>query len=500
MLISKYPISTRQALEGGYKPKTITITNNSTCDMAYYKLTIKDLINSSINKDIIQYHVVDKQNTMTYKLGDVNGNGSVTPLDASIMKSYIVDKTSKFDTIASAIYAGNVDNDGKITTNDANLIEKYVVGNISTFPAGTPLEEKTTTKEIINVNPDTFLIENSLEKGKTHEYEIIMWISNAAINNDLYVNGDTTKPIEYKYALNIEATDKKPKEDYALDFALANVGQNGLEEITHEIDDTLQVDSKFTTEYRYRGGDVNNYVTFNNETWRIIGVIPTEDTDGNVENRFKIIRNEYIKKAAWNSSQDANTNSYNNWVTADLNTYLNNDYYNTLNDEAKIMIGTTKYYLGGYNTSQITTNVMWQYERKNDVNRTDYYYGTNSIMQNDASKKIAIMYASDYGYAASKECTQTLYDYGATGDEAVKCRMDNNWLNSNYYTYETWLLTQNCSNYSYVFYESNYGKVEYIAGAHLNSKVVIPVLTLSSNVKISSGSGTSSDPYQLSIE
>ena len=29
--------------------------------------------------------------------------------------------------------------------------------------------------------------------------------------------------------------------------------------------------------------------------------------------------------------------------------------------------------------------------------------------------------------------------------------------------------------------------------------LTLPVLTLSSNVKISSGSGTSSDPYQLSI-
>ena len=84
MLVSKYPISTRQALEGGYKPKTITITNNSTCDMAYYKLTIKDLINSSINKDVIQYHVVDKQNTMTYKLGDVNEDGEIDVSEVDI--------------------------------------------------------------------------------------------------------------------------------------------------------------------------------------------------------------------------------------------------------------------------------------------------------------------------------------------------------------------------------------------------------------------------------
>ena len=491
MLISKYPISTRQALEGGYKPKTVTITNNSTCEMAYYKLTIKDLINSSINKDVIQYHVVDKQNTMTYKLGDVNGNGSVTPLDASIMKSYIVDKTSKFDTIASAIYAGNVDNDGKITTNDANLIEKYVVGNISTFPAGTPLEEKTTTKEIINVNPDTFLIENSLEKGKTHEYEIIMWISNAATNNDLYVNGDTTKPIEYKYALNIEASDEKLFVPVtASEFALANVGQNGLELVTHEIDDTLQVDSKFASEYRYRGGNANNYVTFNNEAWRIIGVIPTEDTDGNVENRFKIIKDESIGNMNWNTTEDTTTNSRNNWVTGTLNTYLNNDYYNTLTTDAKNMIGTTKYYLGGYNNNPgFTSDIMWQYERKNEANRTGYYYGTNPIMQNDANKKIALMYASDYGYAASKECSKGLLYYY----EDSNCITTNNWLDK---SQNEWLISQDSNGDNIVFYVLD----SLVTGEIVGGKYgVRAVLSLSSNVKISGGSGTSEQPYTLSV-
>ena len=46
------------------------------------------------------------------------------------------------------------------------------------------------------------------------------------------------------------------------------------------------------TEYRYSGSNdvVKNYVTFNNETWRIIGVFPTDDGTGNIENRVKIIR------------------------------------------------------------------------------------------------------------------------------------------------------------------------------------------------------------------
>ena len=500
MLVSKYPISTRQALEGGYKPKTVTITNNSTCDTAYYKLTIKDLINSSINKDVIQYHVVDKQNTMTYKLGDVDGDNYTDIVDALNINWYSVDKNSKFDTIASARYAGDVDNDGKITTNDANLIPKYSEGSISTFPAGAPLEEKTTTKEIIDVNPDTFLIENSLEKGQTHEYEIIMWISNAATNNDLYVNGDTTKPIEYKYALNIEVTDKKEDAEIVPILNIP-VGTNGIEKITHEIDDTLQVDNRFATEYRYRGGNVNNYVTFNNETWRIIGVIPTEDTDGNVENRIKIIRNESIGVHSWNDCSFDNSTGkctendkyLNDWTGSTLNTYLNNDYYNTLEEESKDMTETTKYYLGGYNASSITTNVMWQYERKNEENRTGYYYDTNPIIQSDASKKMAIMYASDYGYAASKECTSNLGNYSSD----TNCKTTNNWLDGNL---EDWTIVQISANERLIFRHYSNGLTFHPQfDNHARGSAIRPVLSLSSNVKISGGSGTSSDPYQLQL-
>ena len=279
----------------------------------------------------------------------------------------------------------------------------------------------------------------------------------------------------------------------ATEFAQANVGQNGLEQITHTIDNTLQVDNKFATEYRYRGGDsvVKNYVTFNNETWRIIGIIPTEDTNGRVENRIKIIRDTSIGNKKWNETQDTTTITYNNWVTGTLNTYLNNNYYNTLTTDAKNMIGTTKYYLGGYKDSGITSDVMWQYERKNGSNRTNSYYGTNPIMQNDANKKIALMYASDYGYAASKECTSNLYDY-----DGASCKTTNNWLDKSKIT---WLLSQRSDSSVCAFLVTSSGYVNYGSGVNDLESAVHPVLTLSSNVKISSGAGTSSEPYQLSL-
>ena len=53
------------------------------------------------------------------------------------------------------------------------------------------------------------------------------------------------------------------------------------------------------TDYRYIGANPNNYVSFNNELWRIIGVFTVEDEEGNKEQRMKIIRDESIGNMAW---------------------------------------------------------------------------------------------------------------------------------------------------------------------------------------------------------
>ena len=315
----------------------------------------------------------------------------------------------------------------------------------------------------------------SNNKGEvTTSYRLRAWIDENVDANKL-----SEKSYSYRFRININ------NEKVAEIVPLLNipVGMNGIEKVTHEIDGTLQVDSKFATEYRYRGGNVANYVTFNNEVWRIIGVIPTEDTNGNVENRIKIIKDETIGEFQWNEEDK------NNWTTTTLNTYLNNVYYNSLNEVSRSMVGTTKYYLGGYKSSEITSDVMWQYERKSSG--SDYYNGSNPIMQNDASKNIALMYASDYGYAASKECTRNLYDY-----YDANCKTTNNWLDK---SQDEWLLPQSLDDFDYAFIVSSAGYVKYGNGVSDGEFAVRPVLSLSSNVKISGGEGTSLKPYQLSI-
>jgi len=375
----------------------------------------------------------------------------------------------------------------KFNDSDIKVYLTKVDNNTETLVMG-PITIDELNQYVLKSQEETFN-KNDTERSTT--YRLRAWLD---YNFD--ASKINKKTYSYKFRVNVNNEAAPVKEDYALTFAKSKFGTDGLEKITHTIDNTLQVDSKFATEYRYRGGDsvVNNYVTFNNEVWRIIGIIPTEDTNGNVENRIKIIKDNSIGNKKWNETQDITTNSYNNWVTGTLNTYLNNSYYNTLSSDAQNMIGTAKYYLGGYDMSDeaFTSDIMWQYERKNEANRTGYYYGTNPIMQNNTNKKISIMYVSDYGYGASKECTNNLYDY----DSSANCITTNNWLDK---SEDTWLLPQNSGNSDYAFSVYSGGFVDNGDNASYDEYAVRPVLSLSSNVKISGGSGTSSDPYQLSL-
>ena len=323
----------------------------------------------------------------------------------------------------------------------------------------------------------------------------IFIILSAGIISYNYTNNSYAKWSSGSASNNVLKVSTKNKTP-ALEFAESKVGSNGLEIVTHTIDDTLQVSSKFATEYRYKGGDstVKNYVTFNNETWRIIGILPTEDTDGNITNRFKIIRDTSIGRFNWN-----NVGNY-DWSVSSLNTYLNTEYYNTLSTDAQNMIGTTKYYLGGYTTPSITSAEFWQYERKNDENIVvDDYKGAYTSVQSDANKKIALMYASDYGYGASTSCVPNLSSY--YGD--TNCITTNNWLDK---SQTEWLVTKLVYDFSeFVFYVSSNGSVyhgnEYSdSGVNDDYLYVRPVLSLSSNATISGGTGTSSAPYTLSVK
>lgn len=69
--------------------------------------------------------------------------------------------------------------------------------------------------------------------------------------------------------------------------------------------------------YRYEGKDPNNYIWFNNELWRIIGVFDEVSHGQSGQTLVKIIRNYSIGGLVWDK------NDTNDWTQASLMNLLN---------------------------------------------------------------------------------------------------------------------------------------------------------------------------------
>ena len=220
---------------------------------------------------------------------------------------------------------------------------------------------------------------------------------------------------------------------------------------------------------RYYGKNPNNYVSFNNELWRIIGVI-----DGKV----KIIRNESVLNNAWGSSFN------NNWNKSTLKSYLNGTYYNSIDGRYKNMISEETYYLGGPtdgNYDSLTASDYYTVERDS----TQVYSGNPA----STTQKIGLMYPSDYGYAARSSCLSTAlynYDDGCYSSDYLYSGVDE------------WLQTPFASDYNYAIPLDIHGNVE--TGYRVAvSNAVRPVLYLTSETQITGGDGSKSNPFQLSL-
>ena len=282
------------------------------------------------------------------------------------------------------------------------------------------------------------------------------------------------------------------------------------------------------TDYRYIGADPNNYVTFNNELWRIIGVFNVDDGTGKIEKRLKIIRNESIGSYSWDN-KDTTTGSEsdygkNNWSDARLNYLLNEGhesetyggslywnrksgtcYYEQNNTtvscdftstgltlEAREMIGVAKWYLGGVaNIVNPTSAIFYINERGTTV------YSERSISW---TGKVGLMYPSDYGYATSGGSTTNRTSCLATAlynwnDSSYSDCYTNDWM---YYSslHQRTIISSTSFSFDVIDISSFSGNVSYHRA--FRPEANRPVVYLKSTIKITSGLGTSSNPYTLS--
>ena len=107
--------------------------------------------------------------------------------------------------------------------------------------------------------------------------------------------------------------------------------------------DELVYDETEDNNLRYIGADPNNYVWFNDELWRIIGVMNNvDDGTGKKEQRVKLIKTAKptIEGEMWDE------NRAKDWTKSPLNSYLNETFFNELSSESQSMIDNSVWYLG----------------------------------------------------------------------------------------------------------------------------------------------------------
>ena len=351
------------------------------------------------------------------------------------------------------------------------------------------------------------------------------------VGTTLLVDGTSIEANETKtYTLTItyKETDEDQTADIGKTFNSSIIGELGECRVQTAAEyiaslattnDEIVSDNTKDNNLRYIGANPNNYVSFNDELWRIIGVFNNIDNgNGTKETRIKLIRDEPIGYYSWDnkpSGTGSSTSSYgsNDWTDSTLKEVLNNGPYwnrtsgncpsgesgattscdfstNGLTEEAKSIIGDAVWNLGGSSTYDDVTASMF-YER--EIGTTAY-----SGHATTWTGKIGLMYASDYGYATSGGSTTNreacldidLYNWSSSRE----C-YNNDWL-YNSINWQ-WTLTPNASSSYSAFFVYNNGRV-YSFFAR-DARGVSPALYLNSNVKISGGSGTEESPYTLSL-
>ena len=299
------------------------------------------------------------------------------------------------------------------------------------------------------------------------------------------------------------------------------------------IENGLKKDNTEDENIRYYGSNPNNYVSFNNELWRIIGVF---------ENNVKLVRSEKLGNLSWDSSESSvnNGRGVNEWSQSDLKNYLNTMYYggaevtcyggrnnttatcptNKLDEISKSLIDNHTWNTGAIDVTD-TTIVNQETFALNTVSFYNAERGTKTgkictsgTGCNDTVERttewpgyVGLPYVTDWAYASSESDCETNMNagYNATAsslDEAIAnmaCKK-NNWMHhgtTRDIEDATWFMSPGA-------YPDSAGGVWFVLGDGIRGTSdagkalsAFPTIYLKSNILIESGTGTSSNPYIL---
>ena len=456
------------------------------------------------------------------------GEVSLMPTDCTKNSSHVIKReitvNPSITDINMPIYMNlwlNVNSMGTGLSNSSNL--KYSLTTSSTNCETDVVSTGTFTGKTAG-DKVTILKGNTYTSTTTETYYLYIWLDKEETSSDTMNQSFSLSLGGSCYnKMPITATTLASKANPStLMYADATDSQKAeMWTFSHEATEQLEA----TTDYRYIGSSPNNYITYNDEVWRIIGVF-----DG----RIKIIRNDSIGNMSWDykkSGVGSSTNAYaggsNDWSDSQLMYMLNPTSYKLKDgyssDGTYIYDGSGNiiYQLGcqpedivsGATSYSCTTNT-WSLNSTalSQISEATYYLGgTSSVLQSaqtyytlERGKKVyngrptkwtglvGLMYPSDYAYTFANGVDDTCYS------DTNKCRSNSGGNPNSSWLYKSstnqWTVSPS-SGAAYLLF--SVGDTGYVYNGDANTdRGVRPVLYLRSGIKLQ-GSGGSDDPYEI---
>ncbi len=363
-----------------------------------------------------------------------------------------------------------------------SILTLLIIGSFVFYYSNTEVEEEPIINYAIVVDG-----ESAESFPDSAGYSVTITCDNATAVWDNKINGVKFSSISGNTNCDITFTTDNSKNTIASHIIGLDTSGNAEIEYTNN------------AEYRYTGLNPDNYIWFNDEMWRVIGVFNQASHGVTGQNLVKIIKEDAFTYAfdtaydnSWSDSGGGatlntlyNTYFYNG---TDGTSYAGCRFYSTtipgncdftekgLDASDRSLVQNVTWYLGGILSSWITASAAYTAERGSTTSD-----GTNLTH----SAPIGLMYASDYGYAAPSSCYSTnLRSYNTSACGGV------NWLLSNQYE---WTIVPDSSNSDSVWSVYHLGNIG--SSNAFNGFASRPVLYLQSSVLHLDGTGTESDPF-----
>ena len=390
------------------------------------------------------------------------------------------------------------DASGNAVTDITSLAYKTVTDGKGTSISGYDITNKSGVITLFNNK------EITASPTKTDEWNITVTL----VNYDKDQSKNAGKNFSAKLMIQKKA-DKQTLAEYVKSQYTGTQGENNIYYHTSTLTNGAGDNS-----YRYAGASesVNNFVCFGSTTspcptdnlYRIIGVF---------EDKVKLIKYDYANSnllgtnGDYSDSSTPNSSYYkgsltsintyywnnkaankasNEWSTSLLNKInLNTNYLNNIGTIWSNMIEDATWKVSGHSTSEVTPREMYTREITN---------ATKTYGPSDGTSKIGLMYASDYGFAASPSAwTKTLFNYDGNDVNGTSI-ITINWM---YMGHSEWTISPYSSSSGGVFFLDDDGYVSYYTTTYgYGSR---PVLYLKASVLYAGGLGTKDSPITLVV-